>query len=55
MGVKLQCIHSHEHGYPINIGIRVKVEIVYDSTAIAVVYKSEDPNIKLRAGDYIKY
>ena len=27
-----------QYGYPIYIGIRVKVEIVYDSTAIAVVY-----------------
>ena len=43
------------YGYPIYIGFRVKVEIVYDSTAIAVIYKSEDPNIKLRVGDFIKY
>jgi hypothetical protein len=44
-----------QYGYPIYIGIRVKVEIVYDSTAIASIYKSEDPNIKLRVGDIVKY
>ena len=43
------------YGYPIDISIRVKVEEVYDSTAIAIVYTSKDPNIKLRVGDFIKY
>ena len=43
------------YGYPIDISIRVKVEEVYDSTAIAIVYSSKDPNIKLRVGDIIKY
>ena len=31
-------------------GIKIKVEEVYDSTAIGRIYKSEDPNIKLRVG-----
>jgi len=44
-----------QYGCPIYIGIRVKVQIVYDSTATASTYKSEDPNIKLRVGDIVKY
>jgi len=43
------------YGFPIAIDIKIKIEEVYDSTAIASIYKSEDPNIKLRVGDIVKY
>ena len=33
----------------------VKIEEVYDSTAIASIYKKKDPNIILRVGDIVKY
>ena len=43
------------YGFPIAINIKIKIEEVYDSTAIASIYKKKDPNIKLRVGDIIKY
>ena len=43
------------YGFPIAIDIKIKIEEVYDSTAIASIYKKKDPNIKLRVGDIVKY
>ena len=36
-------------------GIKIKIEEVYDSTAIGRVYSSKDPNIKLKVGDMVIY
>ena len=41
--------------YPIKMNIMVKVEEVYDSTATAVIYQSNDPNIRLKVGDFVLY
>ena len=41
--------------YPIATKIMVKVVDVYDSTATALIYKKEDPNIMLKVGDVVKY
>ena len=43
------------YGFPIAIDIKIKIEEVYDSTAIASIYKKKDPNINLRVGDIVKY
>ena len=43
------------YGFPLAINIKIKIEEVYDSTAVASIYKSRDANIKLRVGDIIKY
>lgn len=47
--------YGMSYGFPIAIDIKIKIEEVYDSTATASIYKSEDPNIKLRVGDIVKY
>ena len=43
------------YGFPLAINIKIKIEEVYDSTAVASIYKSRDANIKLRVGDIVKY
>ena len=43
------------YGFPVPINIKIKIDEIYDSTATASIYKSEDPNIKLRVGDIVKY
>ena len=43
------------YGFPLAINIKIKIEEVYDSTAVASIYKSRDANIKLRVGDIVQY
>ena len=41
--------------YPLQINIKIKVENVYDSTATAIIYSKDDPNVIIKVGDVIKY
>ena len=41
--------------YPLQMNIKIKVENVYDSTATAIIYSKDDPNVIIKVGDVIKY
>ena len=41
--------------YPMTTNIKIKVVDVYDSTATALIYKKDNPNIMLKVGDIVKY
>ena len=46
---------GYRYGYSLDLYIKIKIDKVYDSTATAIVYKKNDPNLKLRAGDIVRY
>ena len=52
---ELEAKKGVRYGVTSTTGIKIKLEELYDSTSIGRIYKSEDPNIKLRVGDIVKY